>query len=207
MEKVKIIVQPESANLWWGIYGFCEKIGWEDLNIFYENGERIGSVCLNTKGYLKACLEDLKDDPDDAEFAEAIEAYLADTKCHYWYFYDNKDDEDFYEVPYLAPRNDQGVKPRFMDIWHPDEGIGISTIETAIKTWATKHLEIEACEIEIQNIESFEDSLDSFKENLELFGDGSKVEIVFADELVDELSELWKKPKQEVLKKLQNSVN
>lgn len=206
MKKNKIIVRPESANLWWGIYGFCEKIGWEDLNLFDENEKRIGSVCLNGKGYLGAGLDDLKNDPEEKEFVEAIEKYLADNKCHYWYYYGDKGDGDFYEVSYFTPKNNKGVKPRFMDIWHPDEGIGISTIESAIKTWAKDHLRIVDCEIEIQNEESFEDSFKSFKENEELFGSDSKVEVKFADELIEELSLRWQKSKDEVLKKLENSI-
>lgn len=206
MKKNRIIVRPESANLWWGIYGFCEKIGWEDLNLFYENEERIGGICLNCKGYLRDGLDDLKNDPEEKEFVEAIEKYLADNKCHYWYYYDDKDDEDFYEVPYLAPRNKKGVKPRFMDIWHPDEGIGLLTIESAIRIWAKEHLEIEECEIEIQNEESFEESLKSFRENEELFGGESKVEIKFDEGLIDELSQYWEMSRDEVLNKLENSI-
>jgi len=106
----------------------------------------------------------------------------------------------------LAPKNDKGVKPSFIEIWHPDEGIGISTIETGVKAFAKKHLGIEDCDIEIQNEESFEESLKSFKENEGLFGGDSKVEVKFADELIEELSQLWKKPKEEVLKKLENSI-
>lgn len=206
MEKVKIIVRPESANLWWGIYGFCEKTGWEDLNLFYDNEERIGGVCLNSKGYLRVGLEELKNEPDEKEFVEAVENYLADKKCHYWYYYDDKAAEDFYEVPYSAPKNDKDVKPCFMDIWHPDEGIGISTIESGIKAWAKEHLEIEDCEVKIENDESLEDSLKSFEDNKNLFGGESKIEIKFSDDLVEELSQHWKKTKDEVLRKLENSI-
>ena len=206
MNKNKIIVRPESANLWWGIYGFCGKTGWEDLNLFYDNNERIGGVCLNGKAYLRAELDELKNNPEEKEFVEAIENYLVDNECHYWYYYDNKDDEDFYEVPYVAPRNSKGVKPRFMDIWHPDEGIGLSTIDSAVKTWAKQHLQIEDCEIKIENEEPLEESLKSFKENEELFGGNSRVKVKFTDGLIDELSQYWKKPKDEVLKKLESSI-
>lgn len=206
MKKVKIIVKPRSANFWWGIYGFCEKTGWEDLNLFYDNGERIGGICLNGKGYLRAGLDDLKNDPADKKLVEAIEKYLDDDKCHFWYYYDDKDDEDFFEVDYLAPKNNKGVKPRFMDIWHPDEGIGISTIETGVNAFAKKHLDKEAYEVEIQNVESFEESLKSFKENEEVLGGDSKVEIKFTDDLIEDLSQHWKKPKEEVLKKLENAI-
>lgn len=206
MNKNKIIVRSESANLWWGIYGFCDKTGWEDLNLFYENEERIGGVCLNTKAYLRYCIEDLKDNPEEIDFVRALETYLADDKCHYWYYYDEKGDEDFYEVPYTAPINKHGVKPRFMDIWHPDEGIDLSTIKSAVKVWAKKHLHIENCEVVIDDIMPFEESLADFKEHGDLFRNDSEINVVFADELVEELSQLWNKPKEDVLKTLENSI-
>ena len=99
-----------------------------------------------------------------SDFVKAIEEYLADNKCHYWYYYGNRNDDDFYEVTYSAPKDEKGVKPRFMDIWHPDEGIVLSTIESAIKNWAKDHLAIEDCEIEIQSKVSFEEALKLFKE-------------------------------------------
>lgn len=206
MESIKIIVRPKSANLWWGIYGFCEKTGWEDLNLFYENEERIGGVCLNGKAYVRAELENLKTYPEDAEYVAAAEKYLVDNQCHYWYYYDEVGDEDFHEVPFDAPRNTKGVKPRFLEIWHPDEAIGIPTLQTAITAFAKKHLRIENCEIEIQNSMSIEESLKSFKENKNLFGGGSPLEIKFSEDLLDELSVLWRTPKAEVLKKLENVV-
>ena len=206
-DKVKIIVRTESLTLWWGIYGLCEKAGWEDLELFYENKERIGAVCLQSKGYLRAGLTDLRNDPDEQSFVEAVEKYLVDDKCHYWYYYSDGDDEDFFEVPYLAPKNDKGVKPRFMDIWHPDTGIGISTIETGIKTWAKGHLGIETCEVHIENGESLEESLKSFKENENLLARGSIIKVEFSEEVIEELSRYWKKPNEEVLKKLQDAIS
>jgi len=202
----KIIVKPESSNLWWGIYGFFEKIRWEDMNLFYEKGVRIGEVCLNCKSYLRAGLDDLRNDSEEMEFVDAIEKYLADNKCHYWYYYDDKDSTDFYEVPYSAPINDKGVKPSFMNIWHPDERVGLSTIESGVKTWAKEHLRIEDCEIEIQNVESVDESIKSFEENREIFKNNSTIDVKFTDELIDDLSRHWKKSKKEVLKKLENSI-
>lgn len=90
-----------------------------------------------------------------------------------------------------------------MDIWHPDEGIGIATINSAIWTWAQKHLGLEDCHIELQNEESFEEYLTSFKANEELFGGDPTVEARFTDELIEELSQLWNKSKNEVLNKLE----
>lgn len=201
----KIIVRPESENLWWGVYGFCEKTGWEDLNLFDENEELIGRVCLNSKSYLRAEVDNLKNIHEEKEFVEAIEKYLADNKCHYWYYY-NENDEGSHEISYLAPENNKGLKPIFMDIWHLDERIGISTINSAIKTWAKKHLGIKDCDVKIHNEDSVEHSLKTFIENEELFGSDSKIEMKFTDELIEDLSLYWKKPKDDVLQKLKNSI-
>jgi hypothetical protein len=204
---MKIIVKPESLNLWWGIYGLTEKIGWEDLNIFNENGELIGRFCLNTKKYLRTHLNDLKSDPNEVEFAQAVENYLSDNKFHYWYYYDKKGDEDFYEVPYeFAPKNEEGVKPGFIDIWHPDENIGISTIETTVKEFVGKFLNQEITNIIIENAETFEESIMSFEENEKLFGRDKPVNISLSEELINELSHHWKMPKDDVLSKLKKGI-
>jgi hypothetical protein len=206
MEKRKIIVRPQSSTLWWGIYGLCEEVGWEDLSLFYENGEKIGKVCLNTKGYLRAGLEDLREDPEEKEFVKAIESYLTDDKCHYWYYYDDKNDADFYEVTYNAPQNNQGIKPRFTDIWHPDEGIRLSTIKSGVSAFALKHLEIANCQVGIQNGESLEEALKSFEEHKELFNVETPIKISFTDDLIKELAEHWQLSEDVVLKKLNKLV-
>lgn len=72
MNPINIIVKTTSSNLWWGIYGLTTKISWEDLNLFYGNEEKIGSVCLNTKKYLRDSLPDLQNDKDELEFITAV---------------------------------------------------------------------------------------------------------------------------------------
>lgn len=204
---MKLIVEPESSNLWWGIYGLTKKIGWEDLTIFYENGDRIGKVCLNTKEYLRANLDDLKSDPNEIEFAKAVENYLNDNQFHYWYYYGKRDDKNFYEVPYeSAPINEEGVKPRFIDIWHSDENIGISTIESAIKEFGSKFLKQTITEVEIKNNESIEESIASFKENENFYGGDNAVKFSFSENLMNELSNHLQMTKDEVLSKLSKAL-
>lgn len=201
MDSKIIVVKTTSCNLGWGIYGFCEKTDWEDIELFYENGDRIGAICLQTKRHLRTALDELKRDPDEVEFIIAIEKYLVDSKCHYWYYYDeDRNDKDFYEVPYDAPVNTHGIKPRFMDIWHPDEGIDLDTIETGVKAFANKFLGINDVLVQIEDIESFEESLQSFNENQKLFYGEKPIEVVFSNELVKELSVSWKKNEKEVLR-------
>lgn len=77
------------------------------------------------------------------------------------------------------------VRPTSANLWHPDEGIGLSTIESAVKSWTKEHLHIEDCDIEIQDAEPFEESLKSFKDNEELFEGDSTIKVKFSDELID----------------------
>jgi len=205
MEATKIIVKTESSNLWWGIYGLCDKVGWEDLELFYESGERIGAACLNTKSYLRNALNDLLDKEDEKEFSDAVQKYLSDHICHYWFYYDEPGDEDFQEVNYDAPKNEKGVKPRFIDIWHPDEEIDLKTIETGVSLFMKDFLGIENCIVEIIEAEPLEEAVRSFKLHQERFG-GSDVKVEFSDELISELSERLKMEKKDVLEKLNLSI-
>lgn len=206
MYKKTITVKTSSSNLWWGIYGLCGKTGWEDLDLFYENGERIGGVCLNAKSYLRAAIADLREEESEKTFVEAIEQYLADDKCHYWFYYDKKEDSDFYEVPYNAPKNDKGVKPRFADIWHTDEGIGIETIKTGISDFAKRYLDLNDCYVEIEDDETLEDYIKSFNDYEQKYNGSNPVKIAFSEEVVEELSILWGKSKIEVLEKLNKAI-
>ncbi|MGU3377568.1 hypothetical protein [Chryseobacterium sp. M5A1_1a] len=202
----RIIVKTESSDLWWGIYGFTKKTGWEDIELFYASGERIGFVCLNTKTYLRHALESLKDEVDEKDFREALQNYLEDNICHYWLYYDKKESEHFHEVSYDAPKNEEGVKPCFIDIWHPHDGINIQTIENAVSEFAEKFLNIENCIVEVEHDVTLEESFISFKENEERFGRNTTTDIVFSEELVAKLSDLWKINNDQVLKKLKESI-
>lgn len=204
MKNKKIIVRTESTNLWWGIYGFCDKTGWEDLNLFDQDDKFIGGVCLNAKAYLQTELENLRHITDEKEYVEAIGNYLEDDKCHFWYYYDNGNKE-VHEVPYKAPLNANGERPKFVDILHPDKGIGLSTIKTGVKAFAKAHLGIENSEVEIECGETFEESLKSFKKNKKLLGRDLNISKKFADELIDDLGQYWKISREQVLKKLKNS--
>ena len=78
MKPQKIVVKPTSSNFWWRIYGFCEKTNSEDFHLFYDNGNPIGKICLNTKSYLKSLLHDLEEDQKD--LSKVIKMYLSDDK-------------------------------------------------------------------------------------------------------------------------------
>lgn len=200
----KIIVETESLNLWWGIYGLDEKTGWEDLTLFDEYAEKILRLCLCTKSYLRSVLEDLIDDDSEREFIDVVKKHLSGNVCNYWFCYDEIGDEDFFEVSFDAPKNEKGIKPSYIEIFHPDEGIDIDTIKSAIRIFAKDFLKIEDCTVDVEDF-SLEESIESFKTHQKRFNNGN-MNVLFSDELISELSERWKMKKEQVLDKLNVSI-
>jgi hypothetical protein len=206
VEKLKLVVKTESKNVWWGIYGFCEKTGWEDLNIFNDRGEKIAAFCLNGKRYLRNGVADLRNNPGEENFVQAIDNYIADDKIHYWFYYNDEYCEEFYEVGYDAPRNDLNEKPRYMDLWHPDETIDISTIRSAVKNFAKVFLNAEVTDIEIEPGDTFADALHAYKEYMKDFGPDAEIHIAFSDDLVEKLSAIWGTSTEATEEKLRKAI-
>jgi len=206
MPQNHITAKVHSANIAWGIYGLTAKCGWEDVELFLPNGERLGEVCLNGRDYLASAVEDLEKDPAEAVFLEKLKRFLADTRCYYWYFYDGPDEENPYEVSYQAPRNTAGRKPRFMEIWHPDAGIGLSTIVTGIQEWAREHFSWEDCEVKVEGLMSLTEAKESLEEHRDLLFGNVKTKVAFDEKLIEELSQLWNLSEKEVLAKLNSAL-
>lgn len=157
----KIIVKILSANFWWGVYGFDEKTDWEDIDLFYENGDEIGSVCLNARSYLRDGIDQLKEKESEKDFVAAIESFLAGNETQYWYYTDKSGNQLFHEVNF--DDTDPKRKQQFMDIWYPVEDLDLNTVENAIKEYALKVLKIDNCIIEIENYPS-EEALKSYND-------------------------------------------
>ena len=189
MKARKIIVKaPYSCSLGWGIFGFESLSYWEDLYLYDENDVFIGGLCLNAKKCVKYDLDvtnKTKMEHKDFDFINAAEAFLKDNKTYYRYFYDEIGSHDFYEVEFDAPKNEKGVKPRFIDIWHQDDGIEISTIENATKEYLEKFMGWENCVVEVEFTDTLESAFEEFIKYKKVD------EIEFSDEVISKLATLW----------------
>ncbi|MEI7635743.1 MAG: hypothetical protein WCJ37_00425 [Syntrophus sp. (in: bacteria)] len=205
-DEKKIITKIESYNLWWGIFGLCEKVGWEDLSLFNEKDEKLAAFCLCSKGYLLHVKETLTNDPEEKEFVEDIERFFKTGSVHFQYLYKSKDDKYFYEVPYDAPKNIDGIKPSYIEVWHPDEGIDLETIKDAVAAFCRKFLQFDNhIDIMIEEDISFEEALESFKEHVVCCHDGD-IQYKFSEDLIAELQKRWQSSREKVLEILMKSV-
>ncbi|NUU79797.1 hypothetical protein [Paenibacillus xylanilyticus] len=201
----KVYVRTNSYDLWWGVYGLSHLTGWEDIRIYSDaNGEnRIGFVCICTKNYLEHGLEDMESDPEELHFVNSIRTYLADDQIHFHYYYDNPSDEDFYELPYTdLPTNELGVKPRGLEMWHPNRGIDIGVIEECVTLFCRKFLDMEVGEIHFKEPIDLNEAVQSYTKHMETFNGN----IAFSDDLVKNMMGQLSKSEEEVMNILNRSV-
>lgn len=207
MKKDQIYVSVDSINYWWGIYGISYKVGWEDITIYNKDIHgliKAARVCICTKAYLQGGLEDLEQDPDEKEFVSAVNQFLNDEEVVYRYSYDNPEDEEFYEVPFKAERNEKGVKPCYIEIWHPSDLIDEAVIKECVTLFCSKFLNLTVWEVKFKDVVSIEEAIKDFIEHCKIFNKDSK--IIFSDELVKQLELEWNKPREKVLEVLNRST-
>lgn len=205
---IDIYVRTKSLDLWWGIYGLTTLTGWEDIFIYdsdAEDAKRIGFTCICTKNYLRSGLEDLEQDPEEKEFVEQILKYLEGNTIKYHYCFDNPTDDDFYELPYTnLPLNYLGVKPRYIEMWHPNEGINEEVIEECVKEFCSKFLDLEVRNVKMLEPVSFSEAVMSYSDQVKLVN--GNVELVFTEDLMQKMMIKFSKERNEILELLKKST-
>lgn len=161
---MKLLVTPSGLNVWWGIYKLDSQPMWDDFDIRNSEGILLARICLESRKYLEAGLEELKSDPTEEDFVQEVKQYLEGNKIYFYMKFMDKEDPWFNEVEHDAPVNEEGVKPSYISIWHPDSYIGLSTIQTGVKAFAQKFLKIEDAEVVLDPYMSFEEASATFAE-------------------------------------------
>lgn len=150
-----VFAQTESLSFWWSVYGWSPSL-WEDIYISYkdENGvSQYSATTIDVKGYVKYCVGDSSEYAKDQldgfceEFNKSIDELLNAEEMFYGYYYDSPTDKDFYEVGFDAPRNENGVKPRYIVIYHPAEKIDIKVVKEAVSKYCRDFLGIPFCKV------------------------------------------------------------
>jgi hypothetical protein len=194
-------------NYWWGIYGLTGKVGWEDINLFDKNNHeysKIAHTCICSRTYLENCLAELEEDIDEKEYTCEIKEFLNRNQTLFQYNYDKSENEDFYEVPFEAERNEKGIKPCYIETWHMSRSIDEAVIKECVILFCKKFLNSSVDEVIFKDIVSVGEATNEYIEQCELFGGG--LEMIFSDDLVKQLEVEWKKPREKVLGILNRSV-
>lgn len=203
-----IFIKTNSLDLWWGIYGLAPLTGWEDIYLLdssEENAKRLGYFCVCTKNYLGNDLEDLEQDPEEKQFVEQIKLYLEDDTIHYNYGYDNPLDDDFFQLSYYnLPRNKLGIKPSYIEMWHPNIGIDKQVIEECVREFCLNFLNVKVNQIHYIEAISIEKAINTYTERITEFR--GKIDIEFTENLVQTMMKKLSKTKEEVINIISKSM-
>ena len=202
----KIFVDVTSENYWWGEYGIADKVSWEDIFTYEKVGDdfkKIDGLCICAKDYFRNSVEELKDDPEEMEFVDVMKEFIDGDKIRYHYYYDKIKDEDFFEVPFEAPRNEFGVKPCSIEVWHPNDRVDSRVIKESVIAYYIKFHQRKFESVQFKEITSVEKALKEYSEYCRLLDQGIKM--VFSDEIVEKLMKKLGKSKEKVLEILNRS--
>lgn len=200
-------MEVRHLNFWWGFYGFCNATSWEDMIIYRKWGKgyrKLAWTCICTKPYFESGLEDLKDDPDEEEFVEEIIEFLNSGQIRYHYCYDNPNDTDFYEVLFEAQRNENNVKPCYIETWYPSNGVDMEVLDKCAREFCKKFLDIEVERVEFKEVVQFEDAMNRYLEEMKRWEKNPK--IIFTDSLIEQMQSEMNITKEKALEILNRSI-
>lgn len=202
-----LYVKTSSYDFWWGVHGLSPLTGWEDIALYKDEKQRkkLISLCVCARNYIENAVEELRDDPDEADFVEKMQAFLDGDTVRYHFYYDRPGDEDLYELPYAKmPRNEQGLYPRSLEIWHPSRGIDKTVIESCIREVSRDYLDQAPELITFIKPVDREKAIQVYVEDSNRFDGTAKM--VFTEELIGSMMKQMSLTRDEVMKILQRSV-
>jgi hypothetical protein len=200
-----IYIDVTSYNFWWGIYGLSENVSWEDVRMYSKQENdfiKVFGFCLCSKSYFKDYLIEYENDDDERDYYQKAEGFVNNENVVYHYYYDDLSDEDFFEVPFEAPRNKNGIKPRSIELWNPSQSINEDVLLNSVKIFCDDFVNLEIEIVEWKEKISFDDALEAYIDFCKQTQNG----ISFSDELVEQLSKEWNLSKDGVLDKLQKNI-
>jgi len=193
----EIYLMTSSLRFWWEMNDLVPRTESEDVWLFTKDGDQlveIGEACICSKAYLTSDTSLLMQDEPD--YAERIMQFYQNDKITFYFAYDEPADKDFYEVPFNAPSNTQGIKPSYVEIWHPADSLNVDVLLDCAGEFCKSLLKIESPEFYILNRMNAEEAKDTFDK----FAGEEPNELYFSETVIDELSAKWNMKKQELAK-------
>ena len=184
MKNLDIYLQLRHFDFWYCYYDLAEQTGWEDV-ILSKKVEEIGRFTLCSANHFESEYQDSAEDyAAGSKYVEKVDGY------YFFYEYCNCDrtHEYFYEVPFEARKNKAGIKPFYIEVWHPAPGIDLEVLQDSVREFCHKFLKINPQQIIFQEKYSLEETVNEFLKNHEELQDR-----IFTDRLVQQLAKEWNK--------------
>ena len=210
MNKEDIYVSVSYVNFWWGIYGLSPEWDWEDVLIYPDRSgmtEPMAYFCLCSRAYFKNCIDDSANILEEGGFEAKVKRFLEESELQYHFTYDDPTDADFREVPYEAPRNELHVKPSYIELWYPAEGIGIEVLRHSVEVFCRQFLNKNDIYVHMKEMMSFEEAMLIFeKESKRLASSRNSGLIAVTEGVIEEMIRATGKTPEEIVKIISRSA-
>ena len=182
MKPITLAIEVMHEDFWYGVYGWTPPTSWEDLYLYEEqNGalERVGYACLCSRAYLRDSQADF--DPEDAShrpYLDKVQAFLQREEVTMHYYYPSAEEEDPRTLDHAnLPTNEQGRRPRSIEMWLPVEGIDLEALNTATHVFCETFLQRSPSDIQMLGALPPEDLLVSYLEYKEVLNSDMHIEV------------------------------
>jgi hypothetical protein len=195
----KIFINPTSCNFWWGVYGLTEQVTWEDINLYKQipgGLDKFDSMCVCSRRYFDELLED---EEYMAGYEQKLIQFLQGDEITYDFTYD----ESCGDLPYEdVELNEMGKRPCYMEIWYPTDYLDINSVKKAAKEFCKKFWGLDNFDVVIKDETTKEEAEATYFEHVTSFSG----DIVFSDDVINQMSNHLNKTREEVLRLLERSI-
>jgi len=164
-----IYVKIKHFLFWYGQYKLCGKSCCDEFWVYADREQQteLAYFEVNTNGELEYWISpEGADELDDPEWlAELQDFYYSNEQIHYMFLYP-KNEYEFSFSNLLVPKNDKGLYPNYIDVWTKRaEGWDIESISECAKELVKTFLRIDADNVEILEIPTYEETKKLFLED------------------------------------------
>ncbi|WNS43091.1 hypothetical protein [Paenibacillus sp. MMS20-IR301] len=163
---------------WYGVYGFCSKSQNDEITLYSDENQTnfLGYFELTTVTCLINLLEyDMDIIEYDKEYCNKIESFIhGDEDIHYHYIYPRDLEDVSSQVPHSAPRNIDGYKPVYINMWSKlFQSWGLDEIKKSVRIIARDFLGLNTENVEFIAIPSFEETKLSYEQDYKPYVNGN----------------------------------
>lgn len=172
-DAIEVTIEIDSYNFWWGVYNLRPSL-WEDvtMHIYGANKEcKHYATTILTKGFFKCAKAQDSEEYQAKEcspFNKSIDYLIEEKNILFGCYYDDPNDPEFHEVAEIIyERNAQGIRPSYVQIFHPAEQLNLDTVIEAVSKYCIDLLKIKPERVSFKEIMPESEAKRSYDEYLE----------------------------------------